>query len=250
VSNGGDEEVLQRIDRFHATLERKTHFELLGVDEETPASVLRSQFIALGKQWHLDAFAGIELGDRKRKVDDIFQRINEAHETLKDPDARAEYMVLLDRRKQGLATDVHSVLRAEGLVDEALAKMRQRAWSEAKNLLEEARGLNPDDPLYRVYFAWATYQEKRSSRAVQDAAIKQLKDALSQQENLSTAHQYLGQIYFDREDYKSAIKWWRTCLRYDDKNIEATRGLRLANTRFEKQSKGGLGGLINKLFGK
>ncbi len=239
-----------RIERFYASLHKRNHFDLLGVDQEARPEQIRQQFMNLGKSWHIDAFAGIELSEEeKRKVDEIFQTLSQAHETLKDPAARAEYLVLLERKQQGLATDVHAVLRAEGLVDDALQAMAQRRWPDAISKLDEARDLNPDDPLYEVYRAWCTYQSQRSSHAAQSQAIEQLKKALKKQENMPLAHQYLGQIHFDREEYDQAIKRWRICLQQDPKNIEATRGLRLAKGRKEK-AKGGLGGLIGKLFGK
>jgi curved DNA-binding protein CbpA len=237
-----------RIDQFYRQLERKNHFELLGVPHDVAPDALRNQFLKLARDWHADAFVGAELGDHKRKLDEIFQQINEAYETLKDEGKRSEYMILLDRKKKGLATDVHSVLRAEGLVDDALAAMRRRAWGDAKDLLQEAQQLNADDPLYLVYLGWATYQSNRKDPNTRDAAIRHLRSALERQDNLALAYQYLGQIHFDRDGYEDAIKWWKRCLRYDRNNIEATRGLRLANTRLEKANKG-LGGLISKLFG-
>lgn len=239
-----------RIERFYASLQKRNHFDLLGVDREATPEQVRQQFMTLGKTWHMDAFAGVNLSEEdKRKVDEIFQTLSQAHETLKDPTARAEYLVLLERKQKGLATDVHAVMRAEGLVDDALQAIRQKRWSDALANLDEAQSLNPDDPLYDVYRAWCIYQSQRSSKAAQDQAIELLKKSLKKQDNMALAHQYLGQIHFDREAYDQAIKWWRICLQHEPKNIEATRGLRLANTRKEK-AKGGLGGLIGKLFGK
>lgn len=239
-----------RIERFHSSLQKRNHFELLGVDREASPDEIRTRFMTMGKSWHMDAFAGVELGEQdKRKVDEIFQTLSEAHETLKDPSSREEYLILLDRKQKGLATDVHAVLRAEGLVDDALQAMRQKRWNDALGHLDEAQGLNPDDPLYEVYRAWCIYQSQRSAQSARKQAIDLLKSAYKKQDNLELAPQYLGQIYFDQEDYEQAIKWWRVCLRIQPKNIEATRGLRLASTRKDK-AKSGLGGLIGKLFKK
>ncbi|MGF1509875.1 MAG: DnaJ domain-containing protein [Myxococcota bacterium] len=248
MTSGDADAALARIDRFYETLDRKTHFELLGVESDSNPDVLRSQFLRLARDWHGDAFGEIDLGDRKRKLDAIFQRINEAYETLKDPDRRDEYMTLLERQRAGLSTDVASVLRAEAMVDDALASMRRSAWLEAKKLLQDARSLNPDDPLYLVYLAWTTYMENRKSSAARQDALRMLKKATESQENLSLAYQYAGQIHFDQEEYKEAIKWWKRCRQYEGNNIEAIRGLRLAQTRLEKQNKG-VSGFLSKLFG-
>ncbi len=240
----------RRIDQFYALLDKRNHFELLGVELETPPEVVKEQYIARAKQWHTDAFVGIELGDRKRKLDEIFQRINEAYEVVGDPVKRSEYLTYLDRKKQGLATDVHSVLRAEGLVDDALAKIRKRDFASALSDLEEAMKLNPDDPLYEVQYAWATYSANKRSTEKREEAIKLLKACIKKQENLVDAYQYLGQIYFEQADYKKAIRWWKGCLEWDSKNMDAARGLRLANTRLEKENRSGIAKFFDKLRGK
>jgi len=240
----------RRIDQFHAQLEKRDHFQLLGVDPETPPETVKAQYLKLAKTWHADAFVGVDLGDRKRKLDEIFQRINEAFEVLTDATQREEYLVLLERRKKGLSTDVTSILKAEALVDDAVGNLRRGRYAEAKTALEEAIQLNPDDPLYRVQLGWATYCENKKSESSQNQAIDILKQAVKAQENIAEAYQYLGQIYFDRKDYKQAIRWWKRCLEWDKKNMEATRGLRLATSRLEKENRSGFAKLFDKIRGK
>lgn len=241
----------RRIDQFHAQLEKRNHFQLFGVDPETPPDVVKSQYLKLAKAWYVDTFAGIDLGDRKRKLDEVNQHINEAYAVLSDPDKRAEYMVMLERKKKGLSTDVNAILQAEALVDEAMGLMRKSQFAPAKQMLEEALRLNGEDPLYRVQLAWATYAAAKKSQSAQDEAIGLLKQATKSQENLPEGYQYLGQIYFDRGEYKHAIRWWKKCLEWDRKNMEASRGLRLATTRLEKEeNRSGIAKLFDKLRGK
>lgn len=237
------------IDRVFANLDRRNHFQLLNVTQETGKEQLRQAFHQAAKRWHADNFAGMNLGTRQKKLDEIFARINDAYETLSDQKARAEYMVLLKRQEAGLSTDVNAILRAEALIDEAVAEIRRKGWSAAISKLNEARGLNPDDPLYDVHLAWATYNANRSDKGTIAEADKLLRDALSRQNNLALAYQYLGQIAFDLERYEDARKWWKKCVAWERGNVDAMRGLRLINSRLEKKNKG-LGGLINRLLGK
>lgn len=226
---------LASIDRQHQRLAKLDHFELLGVEPETPDEVVKGQWVRLLRQWHSDAFPGLELGERKAKLDEIVQRINEAYETLTDPTRRAEYMTLLERKRAGLSTDVNSILRAESLVDDGLQALRQKRWKDAVNLFAEARGLNPDDPLYAVHEAWALYNADTRKNA--DSAVRMLKDAVKAQESLATGYQHLGQIHFNLGQYDMAMRWWKKCLEWEPKNVEASRGLRLANTRKAKEAK-------------
>lgn len=237
------------IDRVHATLDRRDHFQLLGVDQETGAAQLKQAFHTLAKRWHADNFAGMNLGSRQKKLDEIFSRVNEAYETLSSPKARGEYLVLLKRQQAGLSTDVNSILRAEALIDEAVAEIRRKGWDAAISKLQEARGLNPDDPLYDVHLGWAMYNKGRNDKGAVAKAEAVIKEAVARQESLPLGYQYLGQIYFNLERYDEARRWWKKCLSWDRKNVDALRGLRLINSREEKKSKG-LGGLLNKLLGK
>ncbi|NJK89121.1 MAG: DnaJ domain-containing protein [Myxococcales bacterium] len=248
--SGDNTDKLRRIDIMHASLEKRDHFNLLGVDDEAPADTLRMQYLRLAKQWHEDSFVGVSLGERKRKLDDIFQRIQEAYETLSNAGKRAEYLVMLERQRQGLATDVASVLRAEGLVDEALGMMAKKQYGSARKSLEEAIRLNPDDPLYRVHLAWAIYMSNQKARPIQDEALGILKEAVKRQENMADAYKYAGQIHFDRNEYDAAIRWWRQCLKWDSKNTVAVRGIRLATTRIEKEKRSPLGKLLDKMLGR
>ena len=238
-----------RVVQFHLLLDRRNHFELLGVPRDANEETVREAFKALAKRWHADAFSDVDLGEEKQKIDEIFQRINEAYETLTDPARRAEYVVFLDRSAKGLATDVHGVLRAEAIVDEALLDMKRRQWPSALEKLEEARTLNPDDPLYDVHAAWARYHMgSKKAENIKDA-VSQLKAATKRQQNLALAYQYLGQIHFNQNQYDEAKRWWKLCLEYEPRNVDVQRGIRLINTRAQKQQ-AGLSGLFNKLLGK
>ncbi|MCA9549412.1 MAG: DnaJ domain-containing protein [Myxococcales bacterium] len=236
------------IDRMYGSLDRRDHFALLGVEPETPPDQLRAAYHFLAKKWHADNFANVDLGPHKQKLDSIFQRIGEAYETLSTPKKREEYMVLVHRQSAGLSTDVNSILRAEQLVDDAMMEIRKKSWKAAIEHLSEAKRLNKDDPLYDVHLAWATYNVHHNKESAA-RAIGMLRDAAKRQENLPLGYQYGGQIFFAQEEYGEATKWWKKCLEWDPKNVEALRGLRLINTRAQKK-KQGLGALFNKLIGK
>lgn len=251
MSEGGakTEQVKQRIDQFYRQLAKRSYFDLLGVHEDTAAEDLKNAYHALAKRWHTDAFTGMELGPEQKKLDEIFQTIGEAYATLSDAKKRAEYVVRLHRQQQGLSNDINGILRAEQLVDEAVALTRRRDWAQAKSKLEEAIRLNKDDALYVVHLAWVNYHHGRATEKAAEQSIEMLKNAAKRQENLPLAYQHLGQIYFALERFEEAKKWWKKCLEWEPGNVESARGIRLMGTRQEKQKKG-LGSFINKLFGK
>jgi curved DNA-binding protein CbpA len=239
----------QNIERMHATIMRRNFFQILGVDRDTDAERVRASYHMLAKKWHSDAFTGVTLGDAKTKLDEIFQRINEAYDTLTDPKKRAEYLILVDRQQKGMATDVSQVLYGEQIFDEALGKMKRRDWAGALDAVDRAINLNPDDRLYQATKGWILFNlEKRDEKNVKKA-LDLIKDAVKKQENLPLGYQYGGQIFFAREELDEARRWFKKCLEWDSKNVEAARLLRLANAREEKKKNSGLGAIFSKLFG-
>jgi curved DNA-binding protein CbpA len=237
-----------RIDQFLASIERQNHFQLLGASPDTDPEKLKLAYKSLAKQWHADAYAGLDLGGAKAALDQIFSRIQDAYETLIDPKRRAEYMVFLDRRAKGLSTDVGSILLAEQIFDQALAELRRSAWREARESLEKAAKLNPDDPLIPVHHAWARYNEARKDPKNVEAAVEQLQKATAQNPGLDIAWQLLGQICFSAGRAQDAKRYWKKCLELDPRNVEATRGMRLLTSREHKS--GGIGALLKNLFTK
>lgn len=237
----------KKIRRFHENMKRRDYFQLFGADPESDAEHLKAAYHALAKRWHADRYTGMELGDDKQKLDEIFQYIGEAYETLTDPQQRTEYLVRLDREKSGLSTDVHSILRAESVVDDALAALRRRDWSTAKERLEEAMSLNPDDPLYTAHHGWVMFHLGKKNPDKVKAAIDEIKGAVKKQESMPVGYQYLGQIYFSTDRPDDAKRWWKKCLEWEPNNVEAARGIRLINSRAAKKTSG-IGAFFSNLF--
>lgn len=243
-------DVLPAIDRMFDRATQEDDFSLLGVERDAPPELIKSRYIALAKRWHVDAFAGVELGARRDKVEIVFKRIGEAYSTLSNPESRAEYEIRLDREQAGLSTDVAAVLRAETLLDEGLGCIGRRQWRPAVDALREARELNPDDPIIWTHLAWAEYRAASGTKIAAQRAIHTLERAGGAQEVLPEAWRYLGTIAFEAEEPAKAIKYLQRALEQAPRDVEATRLLRLIRSRQEKQKqKSGLAGLWQKLTG-
>ncbi len=246
-----DQRARAQIERYHDQVMSRDFFQIFGATHETELDQIKAAYFELAKKWHTDAYAEHNLGSMKRKLDEIFQRITEAYETITDKQKREEYIVYIDRKAKGLPTDVSEILRAEQLYDQAIAMMRRRDWKGAKQVLDEALTLNPD-PLYFATLGWATFNLNQRSQVHVTEAVQHLKRAVGEQENLPVAYQYLGQICFVRGNYGEAKKWWARCIEFEPNNIEAARGIRMVHQRQEKQpgsqstSKGS--GLLSKFL--
>ena len=237
------------IQRMYRRIGDDDHFSFLGVDREASDEEIKARYIALAKKWHRDAYADLELGPETALIDAIFKRISDAFQTLSHPDARAEHVIYLERRRAGLSTNVEDVLRSETRVDEGLAELGRKRYRQALACFEEALKLNPNDPLIRTYRAWARYRANHSSAEAAQAAKKELRGALSAQENLPEAYRYMGQVALEHGDLDKALRWLNTCLEWSSNDVEATRLLRLARSRKGKQRPAGLMARLMRMLG-
>ena len=203
--------------------------------EDVDRQQAKDAYFALAKKWHTDAFSGLRLGGEKKRLEEVFQRITEAYDTLLDDDKCGEYRVFLDRKSKGLPTDVQEVMRAEQLLDEALQKVKRKEYQEAKDMINEAIEINPAEAIFYAHLAWVTYFMGRNSQAALTEAVNLLKKATDMQERLPLAYQYLGQICMHKGQLPDAKRWFEKCLHYDKRNIEAARGIRLVNQRKERE---------------
>lgn len=220
-----DAQAQAAVQRYHAEIMSKDFFQIFGATSRTADDEIKAAYFELARRWHADAFAGRRLGAAAKKLEEIFARITDAYETITDPGQRSEYIAYLNRKKKGLSTDVADIHRAEQLFDQATAMIGRRDFVHAKQVLEEAGRLNPD-PIYFATLGWVVFSMNPNAPANLSKAVKLLRRAVSEQENLPVAYQYLGSIAYARGNNGEAHKWWQRCLSYEPRNEEAARGLR------------------------
>ena len=220
-----DAQAQAAVQRYHAEIMSKDFFQIFGATSRTSDDEIKAAYFELARRWHADAFAGRRLGAAAKKLEEIFARITDAYETITDPGQRSEYIAYLNRKKKGLSTDVADIHRAEQLFDQATAMIGRRDFVHAKQVLEEAGRLNPD-PIYFATLGWVVFSMNPNAPANLSKAVKLLRRAVSEQENLPAAYQYLGSIAYARGNNAEAQKWWQRCLNHEPRNEEAARGLR------------------------
>ncbi|MCB9653097.1 MAG: response regulator [Deltaproteobacteria bacterium] len=234
---------------FHERVLSENFFEVLGVTEDTAEDAIKAAYFELTKRWSADAFAEIDLGSARQDLEAIFQRITEAYETITDRRKRGDYIAYLDRKAKGMPTDIDQVMRAERLFEQGQAMIRRREWENACAVLREATALNPGEPSFFAYLGWATYKHRRKSQDGVTEAVNLLRKAVSEQENLAVAYQFLGSIAYARGQGAEAIKWWQRCLDWEPGNVEAARGLRMIAQRPERDASV-MGNLLGRFISK
>jgi tetratricopeptide (TPR) repeat protein len=240
-----------KIEKAYREYMSKDFFKIFGVERSDmpDEGKIKDTFFQLAKQWHTDAFAGMRLGSAEAQLEEMFKRITEAYETLTDKSRRGEYMVFVDRQERGLPTDVNQIMLAEQVFDQGTQALRRRDVLGAKTLFKRAVELNAGEAIFLAHLGWVTIQAEPHSQAALADGVNMIKKAVSLNENLPLAYQFLGQICQGRNQSNEARKWFERCLEYDPNNVEAQRGLRLINQRDEKE-KAAKSGLLGRFLKK
>jgi curved DNA-binding protein CbpA len=81
----------ERIDMFYKLMEDSNYYEILGVNKSTDKKDIKRRYFELSKEFHPDKFFRRSLGDYKKRLERIFNRIKEAYYILSDEALREEY---------------------------------------------------------------------------------------------------------------------------------------------------------------
>lgn len=231
-----------------------THYQVLGVDQKATADEIRKKYFDLAKKWHTDAYAKIDIGDEaKAQLEALFAQIAEAFNTLSDPQKRADYDAIMERKAKGLPTDVGEIMRAEQLFKRGDSMLTRGQYEGALKDLAEAKTINPGEAEFWAAYGLALYfAEQKASEAI--AAVQK---AIEIRPQLARSYEALGRIYKGENDEKKAKLYLNKCLELDPKNVNAQRELRLMAMRSQGNASGKQepakkedGGFLSKLFKK
>jgi curved DNA-binding protein CbpA len=109
-------------------LDKLSHYELLGVTRTANKKAIKSSYFGVVSTFHPDKYYGKSLGSFKPKLERIFQRVTQAHDTLTHPKQREEYDRFLDSQLATRALDIVANPAASlPEVDEIFREMEREA---------------------------------------------------------------------------------------------------------------------------
>lgn len=225
---------------------QQDYFTLMGVSESDPRDQVRKAYHALVKQYHPDRYFEEDLfPDLRDKINALFQRISDAHETLVDPARKARYLNDLKGKKPA-RSDIENILLAETAFQKGLVLFRVRKYAEALEQFALAVNLGSNEPEYLTYQAWSAYKLNSGDPARVERSRQLLLHAVDLNPRLALAHLYLGYLSKSEGHEKEAQRRFERAIQHNPDCTEALRELRLMNMRREKLEKKGLLDLFRK----
>lgn len=127
----------KRILDLYYRLDDLDHYTLLGITKEADKKGVKRAYFELAATFHPDRFFKKQLGTFKPKMEALFNRITEAHDTLVDAATRAEYDAYL--------AEVATTRGMEAMLERAMADSA-RAAAEAERAAQAAAPPPPPAP--------------------------------------------------------------------------------------------------------
>jgi tetratricopeptide (TPR) repeat protein len=158
----------------HTRLSELDYYQLLGVEPDTRGAAIKKAYFKKAKRFHPDALARLGLNRIKTQAGEVFARVSEAYEVLKDDDKRALYDARL--ADGGDESDANRLAQAETFYVKATFLMKMGNFREAHPLLESAVELWPDDAAYQSDLGWTLYKKAPSEPK---RALEHLETALA-----------------------------------------------------------------------
>ncbi|HVU50413.1 MAG TPA: DUF4388 domain-containing protein [Polyangia bacterium] len=230
------------------TVRTQDYFWTLGVERNaSPAEVDRA-YDAHARSFHPDRYRASPDEDRKL-AQEIFERLGEAHRTLREPGRRRSYINRLDRETTpggDRPADVSGVIEApappavssasnaaaRALYEAGTEHLRSRRHHEAVEAFRQAARLVPNEAEYRASLGWALFREAPADARAGRAALAELRRAVQLDARTRRAAEDLAQIYAQTGQPELAIQELERLLQLDPTAHEAAEELRrLRGTR-------------------
>lgn len=137
-------ELRRAIVELYQRLDELDHYQLLGVEDGASKAEVKAAYYEAVKRYHPDRYYGKELGHFKAKLERVFQRFTEAHDTLTRKRSREEYDAYLTTLRRNRRTEV--LLSHPAPDPAALRALRERLAAESLPPPPVAPRTSPEPP--------------------------------------------------------------------------------------------------------
>jgi len=205
-----------------------TLYEVLGVQNDAPASVIQNAFFGLAKKWHPDRLRP-EMAGIKDEVTRLFSRISEASQVLSDPTTRRTYdHTLVTGDSADEVEHIQRVLRATTAFQKAEVLLKRGNLALAE---KEAQSAFENDPTQADHVAIHTWIQAQKPSADLTTLAVQLEKAAKAEPNNLRVRWYRGQLFKRMGRVKEALQDFRFIVEHDPRHTDAHREVRLHSMR-------------------
>jgi CheY-like chemotaxis protein/tetratricopeptide (TPR) repeat protein len=205
-----------------------SYFKVLGLEISADTEDVERAYHEVAARFHPDSWAEYDTSEIRDLLDSVQDKLSGSYRVLSVEEKRKAYVqYLLSRLDVPRAEEIH--VEAEIAMKRGELAMKRKDFISARQAFEEAVELNPREPEYYSFLAWATYLAGAGDRKERArAAQKVLKKALSLNAYLERALIISAIIEAEMGDGASAQKKLLRVLEMNPRSQLAKAALRKA----------------------
>jgi curved DNA-binding protein CbpA/CheY-like chemotaxis protein len=240
---------LKRIRRMLAEAMQKDYFQILNVSPRAGEKEINKNYMELAKNFHPDRVEPGAPDELRQATEQLFARITEAYDKLKDPAQRANYARELH---EGSA---EKVLQNESLFEQGQAHLRKGKYKLALEVFARIIEQKHHRADVHIFFAWAKMKVGAPDQKLEKflKSISEIINKVPPEDRHSAPYFYTkGLFYMQIGDLEKAKTNFKHALAMDPNFVEARRDLTVARSRLRSQGDAftDFSTVVTKIFGR
>lgn len=248
-------EVRKRVSAKAIEIGTENYYEMLGVNENASIDEIRKAYFVLAKTFHPDRLPNVLKSELSETIQYLFSNLTEAHTVLTDPSGRESYDQIIGKSAHSTSSvsDRHSqqavrdALSAESLFQRALVFLNQKHLDKARELVEEAQILVPDEGEYVALSAHLQVLSRPKGANFNDLESK-LRNAAEQCPKSERVNLFFADVLKRTGKINESRRYYNRTLEINPHNIDAAREIRLIEMQKKRQGDSSKGGFFKKIF--
>jgi len=216
-----DQYTKQKILEAHAAMENQDHYEVLGIQPHASRDEIKKAYFCMAKVFHPDLHFQAGMEDVKDQLEELFQRITEAYDTLLMERKRKEYDLSLVMskygKKQPAASEETDGARAVEQFQRGQEAIKRGDYREAVHSFQWAIRLNPKQAKYYAALGKALAKTPRRLHDAEQNFLKAIELEPSNADNYIA----LGLLYKEGKLIQRAIRQFEEALMWNPENKQA-----------------------------
>ncbi len=218
---------LKSLEDVITRLERKNHYERLGVHRNAGRDEIDRAFRKLSREHHPDRVVpGPSTREVRARAERAFLLLRRAWEALSHDEERRDYDRALGHPDPLQGTGLAQRAGAEAAFERGVAFTEEGDWDAAVVEFERASEHGPEEGAYLAYLAWSSFCASPDRRDVADRALEELEAALGRDRGLEDAWVFRGLIQEKLGERDAAIDSLRRAVDVNPDCVRALRALR------------------------
>ena len=224
-----DREIYNKLLEKFNFLKTASFFERLGVGREASINEIKEKYYALAREFHPDRFHTYKSEAIRDLADRIFTLINDAYNTLSDPQKREEYASFHDESTNSGLGKREDIVTAEAQFQKAEILEKKGDLKSALEFYRWACKLNPKEPLYMAKMGWTAYRigKREKNPDMMRDGMKNVFKAYSLSPQSDTIAYLVASVYRAEGDYKKTIEFLEKTVTLNPSHEQAKRELNI-----------------------